>query len=131
MAQTITLKIPPTLNEQIGLARSHWSKSASAKKRHDRLVVQAAKHLEPYTKGPLYFVFHWQVKTFASDPDNVSAAAKYIMDGLAKAKIIPNDNLACIPGPWVHTFDRGEGTVIVTIDDRPIVQLVAASEVCG
>jgi Holliday junction resolvase RusA-like endonuclease len=129
MRQSFTIPMPPTLNEQIDLARSHWSKSAAAKRRHDAKVAQVAKGLIRYQSGPLYIMFHWQVKTRRSDADNTVAAAKYIMDGLVKAKVIPGDSLMTIPGPWVSTFGKGENVVTVTIGDSPIVLLAIIPEV--
>lgn len=124
MIQSIELPIPPTLNEQIALARTHWSESASAKKQHCKKIAAAAKaQLLPFSSGPIYVLFEWKVKSFARDADNVSAAAKYLMDGLVDAKIIPGDNLVKVPGPWVHLFDRGSDTVKIHLSDSPIVQL--------
>lgn len=130
MRQSFTIPMPPTLNDQIyKLARTHWTKSAAAKRKHDAIVARAAKELIRYQSGPLYFMFHWQVKTRKSDPDNIVAAAKYIMDGLVKAKVIPGDSLMTVPGPWVSTFGKGENTVTVTIADSPIVLLAVIPDV--
>lgn len=123
MIQTIEIPLPPTLNDQIELARTHWSKSSAAKKRHTAKVAKAAKSLIRYPKPPIYVVFHWYVKNFGRDADNIAAAAKYIMDGLVAAKVIPDDNLVKIPGPYVHEFFRGNDTVKVMISDSPIVEL--------
>jgi hypothetical protein len=121
--QSIELPLPPTLNEQIDAARHHWSKSASIKKKHTNKAANIAKALIPYESAPVYFVFTWRIKNFGRDSDNISAATKFIFDGLVQAKVIPGDNLIKVPGPLVHFFERGDDSVVVEMSDEPIVQI--------
>ena len=123
MIQKFELDLPPTLNEQIRHARGHWSKSAKLKKQHTQLVACAATiHLKPFNSSRYYMHFFWKIKNFGRDPDNVTAAAKFILDGLQEAGIIASDNLAHVVGPYVHEFSRGADTVEVWISDEPIAE---------
>lgn len=54
----------------------------------------------------VWLEFHWYLKTFARDHDNVAAASKYIMDGLVQAGVIKSDNLCTIQSPVLHYYYR-------------------------
>jgi hypothetical protein len=101
--------LPPTLNEQIRDARSGWRVSAKTKKIWTNRIAIAAWNLEKFgEKDKIWCEFHWYVKNFGRDSDNIAAAAKYIFDGLVDAKVIPKDNLTVIQSPVVHYYHRGE-----------------------
>lgn len=100
--------LPPTLNQQIKEARSGWRVSAATKKKWTNRIAIAAWNLEKFqAKDKIWCEFHWYVKNFRRDADNVAAAAKYIFDGLVEARTIPNDNLTIIQSPIVHYYHRG------------------------
>ena len=122
MIQTFEIDLPPTLNDQIRHARGHWAKSAKIKKQHTAMVSYAASLLKPIEAEAYYLYFIWKIKNFGRDPDNITAAAKFILDGLQDAGIIGSDNLRHLPGPYVHQFYRGKDTVEVWLSDQPIVQ---------
>ena len=129
MIQQFIAPIPPTLNQQINLNRTHWAKGASSKKQHTQTIALIARSyaLKPFP-GNVWLDFHWQVKSFACDPDNVAGASKFIMDGLVNAGILTKDSLMVIQSPVIHRYSRGKNEVIVTMSDRPIWELRAIDE---
>lgn len=120
---SITYPMPPKLNDQINLARSHWSESSKVKTQWTNDIA-VYSYGAPHFPGVVWLDFEWRVKRFTSDPDNVSAAAKYIMDGLVDMGIIVGDSLKVVQSPVVHRFSKGADEVVVTISDRPIYELV-------
>ena len=122
MIITFECPIPPTLNVQIRTARSHWSKSAEAKRLHTNDVAIRAAGIGKI-KGNVWLDFFWLVPSRNADPDNISAAKKYIMDGLVAADVIQGDSLMTIQSPVVDRFSKGRNQVVVTISDRPIYEI--------
>ncbi len=129
MRATLYCPLPPTLNEQIDLARNHWSASASAKKEWTNLAAILSASL-PKFPGKVWLSFNWKIKNFGSDPDNIEASAKYIMDGLTpetKKKpgsgVIQKDSLMIIQTPVLHHFERGENSLELLISSTPIYEL--------
>jgi hypothetical protein len=100
--------LPPTLNDQINSARSHWAISATVKKKLNKKISGLSKELQPITNDFVWLEYHWYLKSFARDNDNVAAASKYIQDGLVEAKIIPKDNLIFIQSPVIHYYHKSE-----------------------
>ena len=81
----------PNLNAALAGAKRHWSSYAQIKKTQTNKVAWIAKgQLTPITP-PINLIFFWVTKTRRVDPDNVSHGAKYIIDGLVNAGILPND----------------------------------------
>ena len=120
-----TFPLPPTLNEQINSARSHWSKSASTKKKWTNSIAISAIEL-PKFPGKVWLEFFYEVKSFARDADNVSASRKFLMDGLVQAGTIQKDSLMIVQSPILEWFDRGKvDQVTIVISDCPIVQSVS------
>lgn len=117
--------LPPTLNEQIRLARSHWSKSAACKQDWtDKIKYLAKIQKTPHFPDKVWIAFLWEVKSFARDSDNVAAAAKFIMDGLVNAEVLTKDSLMIVQSPVIHSYRRGKkDQVLLTIRDRPIFEL--------
>jgi Holliday junction resolvase RusA-like endonuclease len=119
MKHVFHFPLPPTLNEQIREARSHWSISAKTKTEWTGIIAMEA-HGSPTFPNKVWIDFVWGLPKFSRDPDNVSAAAKYIFDGLAKAKVIKNDNLTVVQSPVIHWYERDHvPSVMVTIADSP------------
>lgn len=58
-------------------------------------------------KTPLKIKFIWNLKNRARDLDNLGFAAKFILDGMVKAKAVPNDNVNNIVN-IEHTFQVAE-----------------------
>ena len=81
----------PNLNAALAGAKRHWSSYAQIKKAQTNKVAWIAKgQLTPVTP-PVDLVFEWTTKHKRVDPDNVSHGAKYAIDGLVNAGILPND----------------------------------------
>lgn len=118
-AATLRCPIPPMLNEQINLARTHWAKSAQVKKQWTRDIAFMCAGL-PKFLGPVWLSFKWQPKKWPNlDADNCVASAKYILDSLVQAGIIQDDSLKVIQSPYIHYFEKGNNEVIVTISAKP------------
>ena len=49
-------------------------------------------------ESPATIRFTWHVKNRKSDPDNIAFAKKYVLDGMVKAGIIPDDTHRYIKG---------------------------------
>ena len=62
----------------------------------------------------------WKIKNFRRHPDNISGAAKFIMDGLVEKGIITGDSLKFIMSPVLHWYERGNNSVEVRIADHPV-----------
>lgn len=120
MKQIFNFPLPPTLNEQIREARSHWSISAKTKTEWTGLIAQEAFGAANFS-SKVWIDFVWGLPRFSRDPDNVWSAAKYIFDGLVVAKVIPNDNLTIIQSPVLHWYEKDANpSVMVTIADSPV-----------
>lgn len=119
MLHVFQFPLPPTLNEQIREARSHWSISAKTKTQWTGLVAQEAFGTVQFS-DKVWVDFVWGLPRFSRDPDNVAASAKYIFDGLAEAGVIKNDNLTVIQSPAIHWYERDRvPSVMVMIADSP------------
>ena len=71
--------------------------------------------------GEVWIEFMWKIKNFQlSSSDNVSAAAKFVMNGLAEGGIITDDSLKFIMSPVLHWYEKGDNSVEVNIADHPI-----------
>jgi hypothetical protein len=105
MIETIlSLKdLPPTLNEIIGSARQNRFASAVLKKKWTKLIADASREQGVIrVKGEVYLEYVWRVKNRRRDQDNITAAQKYILDGLVLAQIIEEDNLKIVLTPVIH-----------------------------
>lgn len=68
------------------------------------------------TTYPIYIHFHWFAKNRKKDPDNISSAKKFILDGLQEAGIIENDGWNQIAGfSDDFTVDKKNPRVVVEI----------------
>ena len=124
MRQYFKFDLPPCLNEQINVARSHWSKSAALKKQWGNIIMIECFN-KPAFPDKVWLSFHWSV-AFRHDPDNVAASAKYIMDGMVKSGIIKNDNLTIIQSPVMHWYSKPtkkepESVVVAISSDSSLI----------
>lgn len=62
----------------------------------------------------------WKIKNFCREPGNISAGAKFIMDGLVEGGIITGDGLKFIMSPVLHWYEKGSNSVEVRIADHPV-----------
>lgn len=119
MLSKFVFPLPPTLNEIIGTARTNVYASAKEKRAWtNRIAVECfgRKHFP----DQVWIEFVWKIKNFRRDPDNISAAAKFVMDGLVEGGIIQDDSLKFIMSPVLHWYEKGEDLVEIHIADHPI-----------
>ena len=122
MLQTIVYPLPPTLNKIISSARSNIYKSSSEKRKWTQDIAILSHCLHPYGKSKVWLKFEWQVHNQNRDPDNIAAAAKFIMDGLVAAEIIADDSLLFIGSPILHYYSKAEkwqDSCILTLNTSP------------
>ena len=108
---TQTLKLDgtlPDLNTIIKLAKSHYKVYANNKRVNTQLVA--------YELSTFHFA-HYRPNRRV-DPDNATAAQKYILDGLIVSKILPDDSMRYVK-TLVHTFEicKKQPRILVTIYD--------------
>lgn len=109
MIYELSMPLPPTMNEVIDSARSGWQVSASLKKKWTSKIGTFVTECDFELLGVVWIEFHWYLKNYARDADNVAAAAKFIMDGLQHGNAIKNDNLTIIQSPVPHYYHRSSG----------------------
>lgn len=121
MIYTLTMELPPTLNEIIDAAREGWQKSATMKKQWTNKITAFVAECDIKFLGQVWLEFHWYLTNFGRDADNVAAACKFIMDGLANAQALRNDNLTVIKSPILHYYHRSnqDNGVILRISESP------------
>lgn len=101
-----TLVLPPltTLNEYINAERRNRYIAAKIKKTETETVAMIAKSkLQPMSKiiGISFYIYQ---TTRRKDADNYFIVSKWVMDGLVKARIIPNDTQRYTPYEWKWYF---------------------------
>lgn len=98
---------PLTFNETINIARKNKYASAAITKKWKEELGQFFKPYKtpqhPY-QNRVFLLFEWFYHRKGQDPDNVAAAAKYIIDALKNTEIIQNDNFNNIQPFLIHTF---------------------------
>ena len=123
--QILVLPQPPTLNVMISKARANKYTAAKDKELWTLKLAKLAKaSLTPYPAGSkIWIIPEFQYSTTASDPDNMVACLKYILDGLVLAGILPNDSIKVIRPPLVCDFlkiplkDKRKKTTLRIFDD--------------
>jgi Holliday junction resolvase RusA-like endonuclease len=98
--QTYKLTIPvelTDLNTYINAERGNRYKAADIKSTMTYICTLYAKQLKPIEKR-VKLIITWYCKNQKKDPDNISFAKKYILDGLVKAGILQNDGWKQIAG---------------------------------
>lgn len=121
MIYKLTLPLPPTMNDIIESARSGWQVNAAMKKKWTSKIGAFVTECDFQLLDSVWIEFHWYLKNYARDADNVAAAAKFIMDGLQQGNAIKNDNLTIIQSPVPHYYHRSSGDdgVKVRLSDTP------------
>lgn len=87
------------LNKYINAERTSRYAAARIKKEETDRCTWAFKGIKPITKPPITIDFKWYVPNKRQDPDNVAFAKKFILDGMVKAGVIPNDGMN-----WILTL---------------------------
>jgi Holliday junction resolvase RusA-like endonuclease len=78
------------LNTYINQERTNRYAAADTKKTMTQLCTLYAKKLQPIT-NKIILKITWYCKNQKKDPDNISFAKKFILDGLVKAGVLQND----------------------------------------
>lgn len=86
----------PDLNDFINTQRKNRYNGAELKKNATENVMWQTKGISEIQKYPLHIHIQWITKDERKDPDNISFAKKFILDGLVRNKILKNDNRKCI-----------------------------------
>ena len=110
---TITIKGSFTsLNEYINAERSNKFQAAKIKKEETERAYWYFINKPKIKDYPVNIEFVWFVKGKRKDPDNISFAKKFILDGMVKAGFIDNDNLNNISG-FKDQFHVGTDEMVV------------------
>ncbi len=121
MTQRLWIPGPlPGMNEIIAAAKSGGKGRvyAAMKASHTSAVTLFARKARLKPIDFAVFGFDWHEPTRRRDPDNLMAGAKFILDGLVKAGVIPNDgwdNVGGLVHCWTLSKNRG---VHVTIEEK-------------
>jgi Holliday junction resolvase RusA-like endonuclease len=106
------------LNDHDAVYRGNKFAATTHKNKETKKVIEALKGQGPAVKYPVFITFHWRHST-KHDPDNIRFAAKYILDGMVKAGILPDDNQR-----WVKGFgddftkvEDGQDNVLVEVEE--------------
>jgi len=104
------------LNEVIRIERGNRYNAAKLKK-DETSVVQYALLNKKQFNTPCKIKFTWLIKNKRIDPDNRAYSKKSVLDGMVKAKIIPDDTHKHILG-FVDEFEISDkvGVRIERID---------------
>ena len=95
-----------SLNKYINSERTNKFVAAKIKREETRIAYLSLKG-SPAIKTPCKLRFIWATTNKRIDPDNIAWAKKFILDGMVKANIIPDDTRKHITG-FVDDFLIGD-----------------------
>ena len=105
------------LNEHDNLNRVNRFAGAALKSKMTQLVA-AQMMGKPAVTEPCYVTFHWRYSG-RHDFDNIRFACKYVLDGMVKAGVLPNDNQKWVlgfKGDYFEKVAKGEEGVKVVVE---------------
>ena len=109
----------PAMNASIKRMKGHWSGYAKEKRTWtNRVWLETHKQKRKSMPTPVPISFHWRMPNRRRDPDGLRGfVAKYILDGLVTAEIIPDDSAKHIVG-FTDTFvlDRDNPGIEITLE---------------
>lgn len=83
----------PDLNDYTYKNRASWQAGKKMKEEYTDLVwLEAKAQRLRIWRRPVKVLFTWYEEDRARDLDNICAAKKFILDGLVKAHVIPDDS---------------------------------------
>lgn len=85
------------LNTYIDAERSNRFAASKIKKSETEKVIWLTKQ-SGKVKNKAKIIFNWYCKNQMKDPDNISFAKKFVLDGLVKSGVLPNDGWKQIEG---------------------------------
>lgn len=82
------------LNTYVNANRSHYRVGNALKQEETEFVYLTCleQKIKPIKQFPAKIEFNWYSKNERKDIDNVCFAKKFILDGMVKAKVLPNDS---------------------------------------
>ena len=109
------------MNQTVNNAKRHWSLYAKEKKAWtDRVWAEAKAGKLRTQTPPVRLRFTWHMVNMKRDPDNLlGVATKYVLDGLVKANIIPDDS-----PKYIHSFedvfvlDRDNPRIVIDLESK-------------
>lgn len=114
---TVDAKLPGC-NEYIRACRGNKYSAAQMKRTVEMVVGNRARDL-PQITGPVRIYFTWREGDRRRDLDNVAFAKKFILDGLVKAGVLPDDNRRHMLG-FIDNFlytPKHWGVDVVIVED--------------
>ncbi len=107
----------PSLNEYIDSERVNKHEAAKLKKRTEKDIgLQLGRVPRNRINKPCDFVFTWYRKDKKTDPDNISAAQKFVFDSLVKAEVLAGDGWGQVKSIH-HDFKIGPERVEIEITE--------------
>ncbi len=112
------IKIPhqlATLNDHDSANRANKFLGAKLKQEQTHLVSLYCKREPKHTK-PVFVEFEWHYSG-KHDLDNIAFAKKYVLDGLVKAGVIPNDDQKHVIGfnDQFEKVEKGKEAVYINL----------------
>ena len=97
-----------------------WRTGAGMKRRAERAVTDACREQRARCfSHPVRVTFRWYERDRRRDWDNVVFAKKFILDGLVKAGVLPDDSQSWVIGLRdVLAHDRDRPRVVVEVSDE-------------
>lgn len=92
----------PDLNQIIDKSKRHWAEYSKMKQQYTESVAWRAKKLQKMKR--IFVTFRWFCPNRRKDQDNIAVGQKFILDGLVKAGVIPDDSWKHIEG-FTHHFE--------------------------
>ena len=104
-------------NKEINANRSHWAAGAKVKADAQASIAWAIKvaGLQPVT-APVEVFIEWHEAPRRRDVDNIQSSAKYILDALVTAGVLPNDNQTWVRQVYQTVVKDDEDFVVVELD---------------
>lgn len=97
----------PSFNQVIAMTKTYWGNYAKLKRDWTNKVVAAAVISEMPPRDEIFLSLEWHEKNKRRDPDNISYAVKFVLDGLVKAEIIKRDGWGVVKG-WDNQFSLSD-----------------------
>lgn len=120
MSQKIFIPIKfPSLNEYIGAMNRNRHAGNAMKRDFTTQVGWWAKMLKPVS-SPVHITFTYQEANRKRDPDNITFAKKFILDGLVAGGVLPNDTQAWVVGfteTWNVNSDVGVEIILTEVEN--------------
>lgn len=108
----------PSLNDYVNECRKHPQAGAALKRKAQKMVTDAImdEGIRPM-ETPITVDCIWCEPNTRRDKDNIRSGVKYILDGLVKAGIIPDDG-------WKHVKDITDFYEVDKKNPRVLVTLI-------